>query len=50
MLDLLFVPAAIAYLLVIGALFAYGLNFFYLTYLSWTRRARRPKAPPAPRV
>jgi cellulose synthase/poly-beta-1,6-N-acetylglucosamine synthase-like glycosyltransferase len=34
MLDLLFIPVAILYLLVVGALFVYGINFFYLTYVS----------------
>lgn len=34
MLDLLFIPVAILYLLVVGALFVYGINFFYLTYVA----------------
>lgn len=34
MLELLFIPVAILYLLVVGALFVYGINFFYLTYVS----------------
>jgi cellulose synthase/poly-beta-1,6-N-acetylglucosamine synthase-like glycosyltransferase len=46
MLDLLFVPITILYLLVVGALFVYGLNFFYLTYVAW--RGPRPISPPAP--
>jgi cellulose synthase/poly-beta-1,6-N-acetylglucosamine synthase-like glycosyltransferase len=38
MLDLLFVPVAIVYLAVVGMLFTYGVNFFYLTYLTWRQR------------
>lgn len=38
MLDLLLVPLAILYLLVVGALFAYGLNFFYMTFIAWRRQ------------
>jgi cellulose synthase/poly-beta-1,6-N-acetylglucosamine synthase-like glycosyltransferase len=41
MLDLLFIPSAILYLLVVGALFVYGVNFFYLTYI--TLRDRKIK-------
>ncbi|MEW5961397.1 MAG: cellulose synthase family protein, partial [Chloroflexota bacterium] len=47
MLDLLFVPIAILYLLVVGALFVYGLNFFYLTYVAWRRGRFAPPPPPA---
>jgi cellulose synthase/poly-beta-1,6-N-acetylglucosamine synthase-like glycosyltransferase len=46
MLDLLFIPSAILYLLVVGALFVYGINFFYLTYI--TLRDRRVKQPTPP--
>lgn len=46
MLDVLFVPVAIVYLLVVGALFVYGLNFFYLTYVAW--RGRRFSSSPPP--
>ncbi len=46
MLDLLFIPSAILYLLVVGALFVYGINFFYLTYI--TLRERRVKLPTPP--
>ena len=42
MLDLLLIPLAIAYLLVVGALFVYGINFFYMIYLTW--RSRRQAA------
>ena len=41
MVDLLLVPVAVFYLLVVAALFVYGLNFFYLTYLTWRDRSRR---------
>jgi cellulose synthase/poly-beta-1,6-N-acetylglucosamine synthase-like glycosyltransferase len=46
MLDLLFIPSAILYLLVVGALFVYGINFFYLTYI--TLRDRKVKLPTPP--
>ena len=46
MLDLLFVTITILYVLVVGALFVYGLNFFYLTYVAWRRP--HPVPPPAP--
>lgn len=46
MLDLLFVPIAILYLLVVGALFIYGINFFYLTYVAWRGRRFVPTPPP----
>ena len=41
MIDLLLIPVAVVYLLVVAALFIYGLNFFYLTFLAW-RWNRRP--------
>lgn len=41
MLDLLFVPIAILYLLVGVALFAFGMNYFYLTYISLRTRPRK---------
>ena len=47
MIDLLLAPTALLYLLVVGLLFVFGVNFFYLTYLSV--RARKPDpAPPFP--
>jgi cellulose synthase/poly-beta-1,6-N-acetylglucosamine synthase-like glycosyltransferase len=46
MLDLLLVPVGILYLLVVGLLFIYGLNFFYLTWITW--RYRREAAQPLP--
>ncbi|HKZ53927.1 MAG TPA: glycosyltransferase [Anaerolineales bacterium] len=45
MLDLLFVPVAVLYLLLVAALFLYGLNFFYLTYLALRNRGAEPIAP-----
>ena len=38
MLDILLIPIAILYLMVVGLLFVYGINFFYLTYVSWRDR------------
>ena len=38
MLDVLLIPIAILYLLVVGLLFVYGINFFYMTYVSWRDR------------
>ncbi len=49
MIDLLLVPVAICYLAVIVALFAYGLNFFYLTYRTWRDRKLVLAAPPLAR-
>lgn len=34
MVDLLLAPTALLYLIVVGLLFVFGINFFYLTYLS----------------
>jgi cellulose synthase/poly-beta-1,6-N-acetylglucosamine synthase-like glycosyltransferase len=45
MTDLLLVPIAILYLLVVGMLFVFGLNFFYLTYLSWKKSRVHLSAP-----
>ncbi len=45
MADFLLVPITILYLLVIGSLFIYGLNFFFLAFRTW--RDRQPlTAPP----
>jgi cellulose synthase/poly-beta-1,6-N-acetylglucosamine synthase-like glycosyltransferase len=38
MLDILLIPLAIVYLLTVGALFVYGVNFFYMIVLSWRWR------------
>lgn len=45
MLDLLLLPVALLYLGITGALFAFGINFFYLTYLALRTR---PLSPPIP--
>lgn len=37
--DLLLLPIAALYLAITGALFIYGVNFFYLTYLALKRRS-----------
>lgn len=53
MLDLLLIPVALLYLLVVGLLFLYGVNFFYLTYLAWRDRETVIPSPPVadwPRV
>ncbi len=44
MLDLFLIPLAIIYLLTVGVLFIYGINFFYMIYLSW--RGQRREAEP----
>ncbi len=46
MLDLLLIPLAILYLLVVGILFIYGVNFFYMTFLTWRNQRRPPQDPP----
>jgi len=46
MLDLLFVPVTLLYLAVVGMLFVYGMNFFFLTWVAWRRR--RGHALPSP--
>ncbi|HJW90631.1 MAG TPA: cellulose synthase family protein [Anaerolineales bacterium] len=46
MLDLVFVPAAALYLLVIGLMLVYGFNFFYLTFIAHSRRNAWQPAPP----
>lgn len=38
MFDLLFVPIAVTYLAIVMMLFIYGVNFFYLCYLTWQNR------------
>lgn len=45
MLDLLFIPAAILYLLVVCMLFIYGLNFLYLTQLTIRKQNQRLEPP-----
>jgi len=36
-LDLFFIPVAIIYLMVVSALFVYGINFFYLALNAWKK-------------
>ena len=36
--ELLLIPAAIIYLIVVAALYVYGINFYYLTFLALQRR------------
>jgi cellulose synthase/poly-beta-1,6-N-acetylglucosamine synthase-like glycosyltransferase len=45
MLDLLFIPGAILYLLVVGSLFIYGINFFYLIYITLRRQDQKMEMP-----
>ncbi|MGQ0603685.1 MAG: glycosyltransferase, partial [Anaerolineales bacterium] len=45
MRDALLIPLATVYLLLLGALFAYGLNFFYLTWRALLRARPDPAAP-----
>ena len=45
MADLLLIPVAVIYLLVVGALFIYGVNFFFLTFLAWRHASRRIEPP-----
>lgn len=45
MSDLLFIPIALIYLVVVGLLFIYGINYFYITYLAWHYRGRHLLAP-----
>lgn len=42
MFDYILIPAAILYLSVVGSLFLYGLNFYYLTYLSIKQKSFPP--------
>jgi cellulose synthase/poly-beta-1,6-N-acetylglucosamine synthase-like glycosyltransferase len=46
MLDLLLVPITVVYLLIITALFIYGVNFYYLTLVAWRARRAHPQPPP----
>ena len=48
MIKGLFIPVALLYFLISGALFIYGANFIYLSFVSWyhsRRRQARPRAP-----
>jgi cellulose synthase/poly-beta-1,6-N-acetylglucosamine synthase-like glycosyltransferase len=44
-LDLFIIPVAILYVTVLVSLFIYGLNFYYLAYISWSQRKRRIETP-----
>jgi cellulose synthase/poly-beta-1,6-N-acetylglucosamine synthase-like glycosyltransferase len=46
MSDLFFIPLTVLYLLVVSALFIYGINFFYMVYLTWKRRKTAVSVPP----
>ena len=43
MIDLLFIPSTLLYLLVVGLLFIFGANFLYLTAVAL--RKRQPQIP-----
>ena len=45
MIDLLFIPSTLLYLLVVGLLFIFGANFLYLTAIAL--RKRNPQVPPS---
>ncbi len=47
-LELFFIPIAIVYLLVVSALFVYGINFFYLSLTAWSKRRALAIACPQP--
>lgn len=49
MSNLLFIPVAVIYLLVTGALFLFGLNFLYMTYLA-LRTPERSRVHPPPAI
>lgn len=48
MADLLLIPFAIVYLIVISLLYVYGLNFYYLTLLAVITPKTTVETPPAP--
>ncbi|MBI3160158.1 MAG: glycosyltransferase [Chloroflexi bacterium] len=45
MSDALLIPVAVVYLLVMGALFLYGLNFYYVTWLAYRTHDRAVPEP-----
>jgi cellulose synthase/poly-beta-1,6-N-acetylglucosamine synthase-like glycosyltransferase len=45
-LDTLFIPVAVIYLMVVAALFVYGINFYYLAWHAWRRRGALVEKPP----
>jgi len=51
--DLLLIPTALVYLVVVGMLFIFGINYFYITFLAWRYRERHLDTKPVtdwPRV
>jgi cellulose synthase/poly-beta-1,6-N-acetylglucosamine synthase-like glycosyltransferase len=44
-MNLIFIPVATLYLAVVGILFAFGINFFYLTYLALHNHHETPAEP-----
>ena len=46
MREIILIPFALVYLLVVGLLFVYGINFFYLTYLSLRKNKPTVKTTP----
>ena len=46
--ELLFIPAAILYLLVVAALYVYGINFYYLTFIAARAKSSRRPEPEQP--
>jgi cellulose synthase/poly-beta-1,6-N-acetylglucosamine synthase-like glycosyltransferase len=38
--DLLLIPTALVYLVIVGLLFVFGINYFYITFLAWRFRER----------
>ena len=47
MLEWLYIPTALLYLLISTALFIFGINYTYLSLLTWIR-GRRPEGEPEP--
>ncbi len=47
-LEVLFIPVTLLYLLILSALFIYGLNFFYLGWGAWKFRADLKTSPRKP--
>jgi cellulose synthase/poly-beta-1,6-N-acetylglucosamine synthase-like glycosyltransferase len=46
MITLLLIPVSVVYLLVVASLCLYGLNFYYMTYLSLTKGREKTETPP----
>ncbi len=45
MSDNLLIPLAVLYLIIVSLLFVYGINFYYLTILSFRRERQKPSPP-----